>query len=108
MNLLFVASMEIEFSHLRRPGDDIRTVANGAGPHHAAAAVDDVLRTFRPEAIISMGFCGALDPSLAIADIVVGTTIFGGDRAFPAEPPVTSAPHRSGPVRTTDHIVGTA
>jgi nucleoside phosphorylase len=100
--------MEIEFSHLRRPGDDIRTVANGAGPHHAAAAVDDVLRTFRPEAIISMGFCGALDPSLAIADIVVGTTVFGGDRAFPAEPPVTSARHRSGPVRTTDHIVGTA
>jgi adenosylhomocysteine nucleosidase len=98
----------MEFRHLRRPDDDIRTVANGAGAHHAAFGIDNALRTFRPEAIVSMGFCGALDPSLAIGDIVVGTTVFAGDRAFPAEPPVTSAPHRAGPVRTADHVVGAA
>ena len=108
MKLLFVASDRMEFRHLRRPADDIRTVANGAGAHRAASGIDNALRAFRPEAIVSMGFCGALDPSLAIGDIVVGTTVFGGDRAFPAEPPVTSASHRRGPVRTADHVVGTA
>jgi adenosylhomocysteine nucleosidase len=108
MKLLFVASDRMEFRHLRRPADDIRTVANGAGAHRAASGIDNALRAFRPEAIVSMGFCGALDPSLAIGDIVVGTTVFGGDRAFPAEPPVTSASHRRGPVRTVDHVVGTA
>jgi len=108
MNLLFVASDRMELRHLRCPGDDIRTVANGAGAHRAAAAVDEALRNFHPEALISMGFCGALDPSLAIGDIVVATTVFAADRAFPAEPPVTSMPHRAGPVRTADRVVATA
>jgi len=108
MKLLFIASDRMELRHLRRPGDVIRTVANGAGAHHAAAAVDEALSTFRPEALVSMGFCGALDPSLAIGDIVVATTVFAAGRAFPAEPPVTSARHCAGPVRTTDRVVGTA
>ena len=29
----------------------------------AAAAVDAALQSFRPEAIVSTGFCGALDPA---------------------------------------------
>jgi len=108
MKLLFVASMPMEFSHLRRPADEVRTVANGVGAHRAAAGIDDALTGFRPDVMISMGFCGALDPSLKIADIVVGTTVFAGGRAFPGEPPITSAAHRSGPICTADHIVGTA
>lgn len=108
MKLLFVAAMPREFDHLRRPHDEIRTVANGAGANRAAAGIDEALAGFRPDAMISMGFCGALDPSLNIGDIVVGSTVFSGDRAFPAEPPVASAPHRTGPVCTADHIVGTA
>jgi len=108
MKLLFVAAMPMEFAHLRRPQDDVRTVANGAGSGRAAAGIDAALAGFRPDAMVSMGFCGALDPSLHIADIVVGSTIFAGSRAFPAEPPITSALHRVGPVCTADHIVGTA
>jgi hypothetical protein len=30
--------------------------------------------------MVSMGFCGALDPSLKIAEIVVGTTVFAVGR----------------------------
>lgn len=108
MKLLFVASLPMEFQQLRRRADEIRTVANGAGAHRAAAAVDGALAGFRPDAMISLGFCGALDPGLAIADIVVGTTIFAGDRAFAAEPPITTSVHRAGPVCTADHVVGTA
>ena len=108
MKLIFVASMPMEFRHLRRPHDEVRTVANGAGADRAAAGIDGALAGFRPDAMVSMGFCGALDPSLNIADIVVASTVFAGGRAFPAEPPITSAPHRTGPVCTADHIVGTA
>ncbi|HUB77857.1 MAG TPA: hypothetical protein VMB03_03620 [Bryobacteraceae bacterium] len=108
MKLLFVASMPMEFRHLRRPHDETRTVAKGAGAHRATAGIDEVLANFHPDAMVSMGFCGALDPSLNIADIVVGSTIFAGDRVFPAEPPIASSPHRIGPVCTSDHIVGTA
>jgi adenosylhomocysteine nucleosidase len=98
----------MEFRGLTRHDDEVCLAENGAGAHHAAAAVDKALAGFRPDAIVSMGFCGALDPSLEIGDIVVGTTIFGADRAFPAEPPMTESPHRSGPICSIDHVAGTA
>jgi adenosylhomocysteine nucleosidase len=83
-------------------------VANGAGAHRAAAAVDDALASFQPDAIVSLGFCGALDPDLAIADIVVGTSVFAGGRAFAAETPNAGRPHSLGPVCTLDHVAQTA
>lgn len=108
MKLLLVASDPMEFCGLHPREDEVRLAENGAGAHHAAAAVDQALATFRPDAIVSLGFCGALDSSLAIGDIVVGTTIFAADRAFAAEPPVTSAAHRLGPIASIDHVAGTA
>jgi adenosylhomocysteine nucleosidase len=108
MKLLLVASDPMEFRGIKRRDDEVRLASNGAGAHRAAAAIDEALTSFRPDAIISMGFCGALDPSLAIGDIVVATTIFAGDRAFPAEPPVTAVPHRTGPVWSIDHVATTA
>ena len=108
MKLLFVASMTMEFRHLRRSGDEIRTVANGAGAHRAAAAIDQALAGFGPDAMVSVGFCGALDPALKIADIVVGTTVFAHGRAFPVEPPLTATAYRSGPICTVDHVVASA
>ena len=69
---------------------------------------NSALASFHPDALVSMGFCGALDPSLAIADIVVGTTIFSGDRAFAAESPVTAPPHHLGPICSIAHVANTA
>ena len=128
MKLLFVSSDVMEFPGLlrrcrrvRKPGvrahwsraglldgHEVRLVSNGAGPGRAAAAVDSALASFHPDALVSMGFCGALDPSLAIADIVVGTTIFSGDRAFAAESPVTAPPHHLGPICSIAHVANTA
>jgi adenosylhomocysteine nucleosidase len=108
MKLLLLASDVMEFRGMRPRDDEVRLAANGAGAHRAAAAIDNALATFHPDAIVSMGFCGALDPSLAIGDVVVGTTIFAGDRAFAAEPPMTAAPHRTGPICSIDHVAGTA
>ena len=45
-------------------------IANGAGAPRAAAAVAAAVATERqPSAICSIGFCGALDESLAVGDI---------------------------------------
>ena len=127
MKLLFVASDSMEFRGLSRrctparaldlralwsraaslAGHEILLTANGAGAHRAAAAVDAAVPLFRPDAIFSIGFCGALAPDLAIADIVVGTTIFAGNRAFAAEFPLAAPRHRQGPVWTVDHVVAT-
>jgi len=72
--------------------------ANGAGAAHAAQAVDVAVPACRPDAIVSMGFCGALDPALRVGDVVVAA---GGQQ--PAGPA-----HRSGGVMTVDHVAQTA
>jgi adenosylhomocysteine nucleosidase len=113
MKLLLVAAdpRELQAIRPRVPylGEHhIVLTANGAGAGRAAAAVDTALATFQPDALVSIGFCGALDPSLAIADIVVGTTIFAGVRAFAAQSPSAATPHHLGPVWSIDHVARTA
>jgi adenosylhomocysteine nucleosidase len=103
------AKLQADWSRTGSLGDHrILFTANGAGAHRAAMAVDAAVPSFRPDAVLSLGFCGALDPDLVIAGIVAGTTIFAGDRTFAAELPDTAAPHRLGPVRTLDHVASTA
>jgi adenosylhomocysteine nucleosidase len=89
-------------------GYEIAMAANGAGAGRAAAAVDAALAGFAPDAIVSVGFCGALDPTLSIADIVAGATIFSGGRAFEAQSPVAAAPHRRGAICSIDYVARTA
>src|SRR5437899_12854470 len=98
MRILMVAADPMEFKGILRHLTDVQTTrvpvdwsrsarlgkhelalaANGAGAKRAAAAVDACLENFRAEAILSTGFCGALEPELAIADVVAGTTISTG------------------------------
>lgn len=87
---------------------DLLLVANGAGPARAAAAVDGAGPAFLPEAIVSIGFCGALDEKLGVASIVVGTEVTGGTGRFRARAPVTSLPHSLGVVATIDHVAQSA
>jgi adenosylhomocysteine nucleosidase len=57
--------------------------ANGAGPRLAARAVEVALRAVmvaelsssRLEAVVSAGYCGALDPSLRESQVVVATQV---------------------------------
>src|SRR5260370_19739407 len=128
MKLLFVASAPIEFSgiltHASRPrpaqvavdwarsagigSHDALLVANGAGARRAAAAVDGALAAFQPDAVVSTGFCGALVPGLAIADVVVASAVASGVRRYPTSPPNCGAPHRTGVVCSIDHVAQTA
>lgn len=89
----------------RWKGRPVTAVANGAGADRAFAAV---LVAPRHSAICNIGFCGALDKSLEIGDIVVATEIHDKSRSWPALPPDDTPDALSGAVASIDHIAGTA
>src|SRR4051812_11593566 len=115
--LLFVAADAMEFAglqkHCRRiaplhvpvnwartadlNGEQIVMIANGAGARQAARAVDAVRNA---TAIVSTGFCGALDPALRIGDIFAARSIHGAPVALP----VTSFPYSCGDLASLDHV----
>ncbi len=82
--------------------------ANGAGATRAAAAVDAALDRFDAEAVVSTGFCGALDSELKIADIVVGSEVSAAGRKFPSMNPFGGRAHHTGVVCSIDHVAQTA
>jgi len=83
-------------------------VANGMGPVRAAAAFDAALALFEPQAVVSTGFCGALDPAYGIADVVVATEIHTGGERFPALPVSSVMGFRSGPVISLASVARTS
>jgi len=128
MRILFVAADKMEYSGILARAGDVRVrrskvdwaraarlgghevllTANGAGAMRAAAAVDAALDMFHPEAIVSTGFCGALDPALAVADVVVATCVNGADGRYPALPVSSASAFYPGPVCSIGHVARTA
>jgi adenosylhomocysteine nucleosidase len=127
MRLLVVASMPQEFKAVLSHVQDVRVqtagvdwarsarmeehsvllVANGAGPERAAQAVDAVSE-FHPDAMMSVGFCGAVAPELGEADVVVATEVIRKDATYPCNPLSSRRTYRRGVVRTLDHIAESA
>jgi adenosylhomocysteine nucleosidase len=89
-------------------GRQLWMVANGAGAAPAARAVEVACTEWRPEAIVSMGFCGALDPALEIGDIFVATGVDAAGRRFEARLPRADTPHSTGILASIDHVAQTA
>ncbi len=135
MKLLFIASDAMEFRGLLAHATSVREaevaarwsrramlgsgevlfVANGAGPERAAAATDAGMKAFDAAGIVSTGFCGALSPDLAVADVVSATSIetsVGRGHALPAWPSATQAARVprtvSGPIRSIPYVAQTA
>jgi len=128
MRLLFVASSPLEFRGVLRildgrskaavpiewsrrgtlNGHEVLLAANGVGGRRAAAAVDAAYEPFRPQAIISTGFCGAVDPELVVAEAIVGTCVAAPDRRYPALPVSGQTGCRMGMIWSIDHVAGTA
>lgn len=117
MRVLFVAAEAMEFEGVlarasgveqspvksgwartcRIGGHEAMLVANGAGRKRAAAAADAGIASWGPEAVVSTGFCGALDERLEIADLV-------------SDSDLTRRPWAcvTGAIVTVDHVVRTA
>ena len=128
MRILFVAADKMEYagalsnaaevrarllkvdwaSQARLGGHTVLLVANGVGAARAAAAVDAACPSFHPEAVVSTGFCGALDPALAVASIVVATSIRAEHADYPALPVLADSAFCAGPIRSIGHVARTA
>src|SRR3954470_7296303 len=105
MRVLFVAADPMEFRGLvgrgeagspsrapaefareaRFAGHEALLVADGMGWKRAARAVA-AGDAFRPEVIVSTGFCGALDERLAIADVIAAAAVVGDGSEYQARP----------------------
>jgi adenosylhomocysteine nucleosidase len=87
---------------------ELLLVANGAGASHVAAGIDATFSGFRPDALVSTGFCGAVAPELGLTEIVVATEVADDQAHYTVAPLAAAANHRRGVVRTIDHIAQTA
>ena len=58
-------------------GEPIVLVANGPGPELAGRATEIVRSNQELKGLVSIGFCGALNPALGSCDIFVATEIVG-------------------------------
>jgi len=89
----------------RLGGGEALLAANGAGRTRAAAAADAACRVFPPDAVVSTGFCGALDPALDVASVLAAERILGDGGDFAALPPAGCP---AGPIYTLDRVAQTA
>lgn len=95
-------------------GRRVMLAANGAGPKLAARAVEVAIRAVtgaelsssKLEAVVSTGYCGALDPSLRESHIVVATEVLDLDRAetFHAAPVTSECRFASGVIVSQDRV----
>ena len=85
-------------------GRPVLAIANGAGADRARAAV---LAAPRPAAVCNIGFCGALDDSLAIGDIFAATAVRNGTRTYATRPP-RGPGAKSGLLVSTTRVVQSA
>jgi adenosylhomocysteine nucleosidase len=89
-------------------GHRLYMLANGAGPRRAAQAIGAARTAKAPDAIVSFGFCGALEPGLEVGDIFAGTSVRTSERCFPLEQPLTRKPFHSGVVVSVNRVAQTA
>jgi adenosylhomocysteine nucleosidase len=59
----------------RAGGHDIMLLESGMGFDNAAGAAEVVIRADRPDLLISVGFCGGIDPELQTGDVVVAKQV---------------------------------
>src|SRR5512140_2030417 len=66
----------IDFARRARRGGDVWLMAaNGAGPRQAAEAVRVAARREKLDLVVSVGYCGGLDPELKAGQIVAADRV---------------------------------
>lgn len=97
-------------------GRRVMLAANGAGPKLAAQAVEIAMRAVtvaelsssRLEAVVSVGYCGALDPALKESEIVIATGILDGATGETTECAALDAEATKGIVYSENRIINSA
>ncbi|MCL5744818.1 MAG: hypothetical protein M1541_12985, partial [Acidobacteria bacterium] len=84
-------------------------VANGEGAALAGEACEVAWNKQRPEAILSIGFCGALDPALGAGEVLVASRVEApdGTLSVQARAPECERPHASGRLFSVDRVIQT-
>jgi adenosylhomocysteine nucleosidase len=95
-------------------GRRVMLAANGAGPKLAYHAVEIAVRALsmaelsasRLEAVVSTGYCGALDPALGESQILVGTEVLNSatNEAFACAPVESDSEFVSGRIVSQNRI----
>jgi nucleoside phosphorylase len=101
------AALKLDWARTGRMGShELLLAANGVGWKRAAAAVD-AAREFRPEAIVSTGFCGALDETLGLSDVVVADAVQAPGREYQVMDLDPQGGRRGG-ICSIDHVATTS
>ena len=99
----------VDWSRRARLGEhQLWLVANGAGCRRAAAAVEAGCRVREPEAVVSTGFCGALEERLEVASVVVATEVASDREKWPARAISAGIHSTCGTIWCAERLVGTA
>ncbi|HSW49162.1 MAG TPA: hypothetical protein VLH09_03260 [Bryobacteraceae bacterium] len=85
-------------------------VANGAGPALAGEACEVAWNKQKADALVSTGFCGALDPALIAGEVFVASRVESPDGkiALDAQLPEGAVPAATGRLISLDRVVQTA
>jgi len=85
-------------------------VANGAGARLAGEACEVAWMKHKAQALVSTGYCGALDPGLSAGEVFVANEVQapGTGLRFDARAPDCPRPHASGRLVSVDRVVRTA
>lgn len=92
---------------LERPGVRVHLAGMGAA---AAALAGAEVAAGRPRALLSVGFCGALDPGLAVGDLVAAERVLdeATGEGFAADPALlAAAPGRRGVIVSARRLART-
>ena len=84
-------------------------VANGPGPKLASQAAVVALKRSHPAALISTGYCGALDRALAAGEVFVAARVESEGDTFAAAIPATNGRScNTGTLASLDRVAGVA
>ena len=89
-------------------GHRLVIAAHGPGPDLAGAAASIAARKVAPDAVLSTGVCGALDPSLNVGDVFVAESVTYRGRIFSSRPAPSASHHRTGALISSDRVAATA
>lgn len=86
----------------------VLAAACGPGPELVVEAMTQAMTSVRPDAVISAGVCGALDPALRIGEIFVAGDVMFRGRRYSCAQPRTTRRHAGGVLSSQDRVVVTA